>query len=214
MNTQQAIEVRGLSDPETWVERYGDVLFRYALVRLRDALRAEDAVQETFLAALQARSGFSGKSSERTWLVGILKHKIIDQFRRLSREQPVETIDSTDELDARFDKSGHWKVDEGLGPIEWTGASANALVEQKEFLEVLQRCMAKLPPRLAEAFSLRELEECGTDELCQVLSISSTNVWVMLHRARRQLRQCLELNWFGSRGSADPQTASPELRRP
>jgi len=198
---QQAL--RTATDPATWVDRHGDSLYRFALSRVRDPAVAEEVVQETFVSALQARGRFSGQSSERTWLVGILKHKIIDHFRRQRREQPVEDVEAlTDELDALFDASGHWKMHEGAGPIEW-GTDAETLLAQQEFLEVLERCLMKLPQRLAQAFSLRELEELTTKEICQALQISPTNLWVILHRARRQLRQCLEVNWFAHGPSRD-----------
>jgi RNA polymerase sigma-70 factor (ECF subfamily) len=197
--TQSAI----LSDPETWVDRHGSYLFGFAMKRLRDPVLAEELVQEALLAALQSRDRFQGRSSERSWLVGILKHKIIDHFRRVSRERPAEDVAAwPDEFKEPFDEDGHWRVEEGEGPIDW-GAQPLAALQQKEFQEVLSRCLTKLPPRMAEAFTLREMEELETDEICKILNVSSTNLWVILHRARLQLRRCLEVNWFGpARGGA------------
>lgn len=187
------------SDPETWVDRYGDYLYRFAITRVRNSSTAEELVQETLIAALQARGRFAGKSSERSWLTGILKHKIIDHFRRLAREQPVEDVEAwTRELEEPFDGNGHWRVAEGEGPVDW-GTNASSALEQKEFFGVLQQCLSKLPARIASVFALREIEEQETEEICKTLNISPTNLWVILHRARVQLRQCLEIHWFGQK---------------
>lgn len=197
-----------LSDPATWLERHGDCLFRYALARVRDALVAEEMVQETLLAALQARRRFAGQSSERTWLVGILKHKIIDQFRRNSREQPTETIDRWTEYLARpFDADGEWRAAEGEAPAVWS-ADARAALDGREFRQVLAGCLEALPTRIAEAFALRELDEMETAEICKTLAVSPTNLWVMLHRARAQLRRCLERRWFAPTASAPRRESS------
>lgn len=132
------------SNPETWVEQHGDVLFRYARGRLRDPAVAEEVVQETCVSALQARERVTGRASERTWLVGILKHKIIDHCRRTKRERPVESVEAlTEPSDEQFDGRGHWKVDEEVGPREWGSANPEALLQQTEFLEVLERCLSK-----------------------------------------------------------------------
>ena len=187
-----------LCNPEEWVDQHGDYLFRYALMRLRDKHLAEEVVQETFLAAFQGRNTFSGGSSERTWLVGILKHKVIDYFRRISKEVPwEETKALACELEEPFritgEWIGHWKEEEA--PIEWN-ADPIKLLEQKEFRQVFERCLATLPQRLAQVFILREVEELTTEEICKILNISESNLWVMLHRARMQLRRALELQYF------------------
>jgi len=179
-------------DPAEWIDAYGDMLFRYALVRLRDQGLAEDVVQETFLSALASRQNFAGRSTERTWLVGILKHKIVDILRKRSRERPVDDFEALQDMGKEdFDETGRWRVK----PASWT-TDSSTLYQQKEFWEVLEACLSDLPERLAAAFSLRELEEMETKELCKVLHISPTNLWVMLHRARHRLRGCLEENWF------------------
>ena len=182
-------------DPERWVDEYGDYLFRYALTRLRNPKTAEDIVQETFLAALKSRSTFSGKSSEKTWFVGILKHKIIDYFRKSSHEQPMSdfTANKDDITEELFDRNGRWKK-----PPEKWDTDPIKVIEQDEFWVIFQNCLNKLHTKIADAFSLRELEGLDTEEICDVLHLSKTNLWVMLHRARIQLRQCLEINWFGA----------------
>ena len=181
-------------DTSVWVDRYGDYLFRYAMLRLRDRPAAEDMVQETFLAALKGRGTFSGDSSEATWLVGILKHKIADHFRRRAREAPLEEGDLGEHPDAgHMDGKGHWTT----GPAEWGGNPAD-LYRQREFLEQFRMCLSGLSPKHANAFTLREIEGMGTAELCKVLGVSETNLWVILHRARALLRRCLEARWFGT----------------
>lgn len=177
---------------EAWVDEHGDVLFRYALWRVRDRHVAEDLVQETFLAALRSSQSFRGESSERTWLIGILRHKVVDHQRKDGRESPLaELADSDSELDAQFGKRGGWKT----RPGDWR-VDPEALLERAEFWAVFDDCLEALPPRLAEAFSLRVMAEVETDEVCKVLGITSTNIWVILHRARGRLRACLEANWF------------------
>jgi RNA polymerase sigma-70 factor (TIGR02943 family) len=183
------------SDPATWLDRHGDALFRYALLRVREPDLAEEMVQECLLAALGARARFSGQSSERTWLVGILKRKIIDHARRVARERPAEAVDPAESIEqAVFDDRGFWKK----SPVPW-GGDPHKLAEDREFWDVLRRCLANLSPRLAEAFLLRELDRMSSDEVCQVLDVSPTNLWARLHRARLGLRRCLEENWFARR---------------
>lgn len=181
-------------NPATWVDEHGDYLFRYALSRLRQRDVAEDLVQETFLAALSGKDRFAGRSSERTWLVGILKRKIADQLRRKGHEQPVSDLTTSDRwLEALFDEHGKWKKKPG----EWPPDPA-ASFEKEEFWKIFTACLHKLPGRLAHAFTLREVEELDGQEVCKVLNISANNLWVMLHRARLSLSRCLEFNWFST----------------
>jgi RNA polymerase sigma-70 factor (TIGR02943 family) len=184
-------------DPERWLDEHGSVLYGFALARVRDPLAAQDLVQEAFLAALKARDQFGGQSSERTWLVGILKHKIMDFFRRKYKDAIVTSSDeSEDSIVNSFDGYGHWNVQGGHAPKSW-GNDAIGDFERAEFKATLDGCLAGLPPKTAQAFTLREMDERGTEEICKVLNISATNLWVLLHRARTQLRRCLEVNWFG-----------------
>jgi RNA polymerase sigma-70 factor (ECF subfamily) len=183
------------------VAQYRDYLYRYALLHLRDASRAEDVVQETLLAAVETGDRFSGRSSLRTWLTGILKHKIIDVFRKQSRETPVPSSGTDGESDEEFadfyfdkQRTDHWHT----FPQTW-GDPERAL-EDKRFWEVFDQCSGQMPPQIARAFYLRELMGLETDEICKELSITPTNCWVMLYRARMSLRQCLEVRWFGGSG--------------
>lgn len=186
-------------DAVAWLDEHGDYLFKYAVFRLRDDAAAEDAVQETFLAALKAYAKFEGRGSERTWLVGILKHKIIDHFRRVSREAPVgiETDDEAFQHREFFERTdewnGHWNND--YAPTDWQATPAE-LLERSDFWKVLNDCLAPLPKRTVSAFTMREIDGLESEEICTILSITTNNLWVMLHRARLHLRNCLERNWF------------------
>jgi len=165
------------------------------MLQLRNATAAEDVVQETLLAAIQSAASFAGQSSVKTWLVGILKHKIIDAIRRRAREQPLEAAAddaALDELGAVFAEDGHFREP----PAEWGNPEA-ALAERK-FFAVLERCLEGLPKNAARVFMLREVMGLETDEICKELSITPSNCWVLLYRARVALRACLEQRWFGA----------------
>lgn len=166
-------------------------LLRYASLHLRNRDAAEDAVQETLLAALAAEAGFAGRSNLRTWATGILKHKIVDAIRRAGRERPLEGEAALDDFDALFDERGHWQAH----PERWS--DPDGALEQKRFLAALERCLEGLPPRTAQAFLLREHMGLETAEICKELGVTSTHCWVLLYRARMALRECLEKSWFG-----------------
>ncbi|UCG52776.1 MAG: sigma-70 family RNA polymerase sigma factor [Candidatus Latescibacterota bacterium] len=180
-------------DPSTWVDEHGDVLFRFAVLRVKDTHVAEDLVQETFIAALEGLATFRGGSSIRTWLVGILKHKIVDYFRKSAREVPSTDLAALEEEteDELFNRWGQWRH----LPSKWRETPDN-LLENKEFWGVFLRCLDALPNSLRRAFALREIDGLKTDEICKILSITATNLWVILHRARGKLRDCLDTNWF------------------
>jgi RNA polymerase sigma-70 factor (ECF subfamily) len=186
-------------DPSAWLDQHGNYLYAYAMMRLRNASYAEDAVQDTLLAALQAYGTYTGRSSERTWLVGILKHKILDHFRRVGREAPAdepegEALEHPELFRGPEDEwADHWRADRA--PVDW-GATPAAALEQSEFWSVFDQCLSPLPARIASAFTLRELDGLSSDEICEILGITQSNLWVMLHRARMHLRRCLEVNWF------------------
>jgi RNA polymerase sigma-70 factor (ECF subfamily) len=190
--------INKLSNPEQWIEDHGDYLYGFAMFRLHDQHAAEDAVQETLLAALRARDSFRGQGSERTWLVGILKHKIMDHFRFAGRWELLEFEDKASRADhdpfrSTGEFAGHWTSHDA--PSEWH-ASAEALMENKEFWVILRQGLAELPPRTATAFMLREVDGFSTEEICDALGISRENLWVMLHRARLSLRSFLQTRWF------------------
>ena len=174
------------------IEALRPYLLRYASLQLRNREAAEDAVQETLVAALAAEKSFAGRSNLRTWLTGILKHKIIDSMRRSGREQPLEgTGDeaNADDLDALFDQTGHWRD----APQAWPEHA----LEEKQFLQALDRCLAALPARTGQVFLMREHLGFETGEICKELGITPTHCWVLLYRARMALRECLEKGWLG-----------------
>jgi RNA polymerase sigma-70 factor (ECF subfamily) len=183
-----------IETPEKWVDLYGNYLYRYALFRVYESEVAEDLVQETFLAALGSVKNFQRRSSVKTWLTGILKHKIIDHFRKKAKEHRLDDIESNiNDLENLFNQSGHWKI-----KLSKWNADPQKLYNQKEFVEVFHKCLSELPGRQANAFVLREIVGENTKDICKILDVSTTNCWVLLHRARIYLRQCLETNWFTS----------------
>ncbi len=165
------------------------------MARVRNRELAEDLVQEGLLAALKSAGSYKGASTERTWLVGILKHKLLDHLRKADRERASDTLDQQLE-DEFFDDRGRWKN----RPSKWTVDPHEAL-KQGDFRIVFERCLDQAPEQLAQVFTLREIDELDSDEICKILDVTSTNLWVMLHRARLKLRQCLELNWLGDASS-------------
>jgi RNA polymerase sigma-70 factor (ECF subfamily) len=171
-------------------------LLRFARTQLRNDAWAEDAVSETLLAALEKPQSFAGGSQLKTWLIGILKHKVIDQLRRKSREATLTSEDDDQDLDELlFAADGHWRE----APKEW-GDPEHALRE-RQFFDVLEACVQHLPGVQGRVFMMREWLELETDEICKELSITSTNLWVMLHRARLRLRDCLQQSWFDARAA-------------
>ena len=175
------------------LEALRPVLVRYASHVLRAPQAAEDAVQETLLAALASPTAFDGRASMRTWLTGILKHKCIDAMRRASRESPLPGEDAESaaaDFDALFDERDHWREH----PHEWE--TPEAALQQKEFRRVLESCLSHLPRRTVQAFLLREQLGREIEEICRDLGLSAANCSVLLHRSRMALRLCLQKNWF------------------
>lgn len=183
-----------LSSPESWVDKYADYLYSYALYRVSDRASAEDLVQDTFAAALASRSRFKGKSSEKTWITSILKNKIFDYFRKRYREK-TDGVDGMDAFssDQFFDDRSNWAVK----PIPWHKGPERS-VEDAEFMDIVHKCLETINPKQADAFRLREINQADTEEICKVLNITTSNYWVLMHRARLFMRRCLEINWFRS----------------
>jgi RNA polymerase sigma-70 factor (ECF subfamily) len=180
-----------MSDFRNQIQGERPYLLRYASLQLRDRHAAEDVVQETLVAALAGEAGFAGRSNLRTWLTGILKHKIVDAIRRAARESPMGgSEDQVADLDAYFQEDGHWVE----SPAAWEKPDAS--LDQKQFFAVLEACLAGLPAKTAQAFMMREHLGFDTDEICKELAVTPTHFWVLLYRARMALRQCLESNWF------------------
>jgi RNA polymerase sigma-70 factor (ECF subfamily) len=176
------------------VQLHRPMLMRFARAQLHNDAWAEDAVSETLLAALEKPQAFGGQSQLRTWLVGVLKHKLVDQLRRHTREASLTTADDEADLDEQlFTADGHWRE----APQVW-GDPEHQLREQ-QFMAMLDACVQHLPGVQGRVFMMREWLELDTEEICKALAISPTNLWVLLHRARLRLRECLQQNWFDKR---------------
>ena len=183
-------------DPEQWVRRHADALFGHAVLRVRAPEIAEDMVQETFLAAWSGRNKFEGRASERTWLLGILGHKIADYYRDRARRLQFEDMEALAEFEATQFKPGLTGTTWARAAIPMSWHHVRESVEKAEFWETVGECAGKLPEKLARAFLLREVEQWDSTRICETMSISPAHLFVMLHRARLALRHCLERNWF------------------
>ncbi len=185
--------------PQHWVERYADYLVAIARMKLRDDDLAKDLVGETFLSALQARNSFRGESSEKTWLVRILNNKIIDQYRKNTPQNTTEYLSETDKEfyqeffePTRFSEH-HWK--EEVYPTN-DQSFTEQWIEREEFSSILEWCIRKLPKQMRPVFVAKYLEETESEEICKEYQLSSSNYWVLIHRARLLMRSCLEKNWL------------------
>jgi RNA polymerase sigma-70 factor (ECF subfamily) len=184
--------MRAPDDFRAQLEALRPYLLRYANLQLRDAASAEDAVQEALLAALAGQASFAGRANLRTWLTGILKHKIVDAIRRQARE-PVVSAEADEEvadIDDLFTERGHWNE----RPAAW--GDPDGALEQAQFFRALETCLERLPSRTARVFMLREHLGLETGEICKELEITPTHCWVLLYRARMTLRECLQQTWF------------------
>ena len=179
--------------PKFWVNNYGDYLYSYAGTRIDDNELARDLVQETFLAALKSWEKFDRHSSEKTWLTAILKNKIFDAYRKKSNNLQKQTIsiDGSDS-DEFFEESGHWK--EGRFPVSF--GIEGAALENKEFDGILKSCMNKLPPLWKSVLTMKHIDDESSENICKQLELTSSNFWVISHRAKVNLRDCLQRNWI------------------
>ena len=183
------------SDFRRRLEELRPYLMRYASLQLRDPSAAEDAVQEALLAGLAGEKSFAGRANLRTWVTGILKHKIVDIIRRQAKEPvlPDEPEEALQEFDGLFREDGHWVE----RPADW--GDPDGAVERTQFYRALELCLGRLPERTAKAFMMREHLGLDTDEICKALEITPTHCWVLLYRARMVLRECLRQTWFERR---------------
>ncbi|MFQ5449438.1 MAG: sigma-70 family RNA polymerase sigma factor [Nitrospinaceae bacterium] len=191
--TEQTIEAmkgNGI-DTNQWVDRYGDLMFRYTLVRVKDTEMAEEIVQTTFYAALQGIDNFAGRSSEKSWLFGILKHKIMDYFREAKKNKKYDLSYEDDPNPYEYDAAGNWKE----MPHNWDLDPEKA-TENQQLTKALAGCLDGLSEKFRQIFVLKEIEGLTTEEICNDFNIKPTNLWVILHRARNQLKKCLEIRWF------------------
>lgn len=177
--------------PDKWVDNYADYLFNYAIVRVNNSNVAKDLVQETFFAGLKSAKNFEGKSSERTWLVSILKRKIIDYYRKINSKKGQAEIRMN--FYDNGDNEGNW-IEERV-PQSWNN-EAEKNIENEELKNQLDKCIDSLPEKYAMVFKMKTIQQFETEDICKELNITPSNLWVMIHRARTQLRNCMEQNWF------------------
>lgn len=175
------------------VEKHSDELYAWTFRQVRDRATAEDLVQECFISAYTHHMDFQGRSSSRTWLFSILKNKVFDHFRSVAAEK-LESLKS-DSFAEWFDDEGNWRPERR--PFDW-GDDIH-LLDQAEFRSVLNRCMDQLPPAMSACLRLKYLDEKNTEEVCQSLKLSPSNLWQIIHRAKLQMRSCIERNWFGTK---------------
>lgn len=187
---QSARDIR--PDPHYWVERYADHLYSFAFDRLDHEELARDLVQETFLSALEKLSQFQGNSSERTWLTAILKYKIFDVYRKRNSGLRTERIDEEPELEFFEQSNGHWKEQYSPQPMN-TGAADPVI--NKELAAILKKCFQKLPALWLSVFTMKHLDDTATDVICKELKVTPANFWVIIHRAKLNLRACIQRSW-------------------
>jgi len=182
-------------DPHQWVKTHADYLYAYTFARIRDEEQAKDLVQETFLAALEKVVSFEGKSSERTWLTAILRNKIVDVYRKRSSVliSPELTNAEQEQVDFFNAEDGHWNMKHAPQPIN---IDDHDPIAGKEFSKILQQCMQKLPALWMSVFTMKHMDDCTTDLICAELKLTAANFWVIIHRAKLNLRACLQKNWI------------------
>jgi RNA polymerase sigma-70 factor (TIGR02943 family) len=183
-------------NPHQWVALHADYLYSYTITRINDEEQARDLVQETFLAALERLDRFEGRSSERTWLTAILKNKIIDAYRKKSSglAKRTDVLEAEEEQQDFFEPAdGHWKV---AHQPQAFGVENDDPVVSKEFAYILQKCMQKLPTLWLSVFTMKHMDDEQTDFICSELKVSPSNFWVIIHRAKLNLRACLQKNWI------------------
>ena len=180
-------------DPNLWIANYGDMLYNYAYSRLSSADNAQDMVQDTFVSALKAMENFRGESTEKTWLFSILKRKIIDYYRKSSTKNEIPESNFNNPFQENGFMEGHWIIDRA--PTLWH-STTDAPLQQDEFQSILEMCMALLPDKWKAVFVLKVMEEVESNKICKEVGCTSSNLWVILHRARLQIRECIEKNWI------------------
>ena len=184
-------------NPEIWVDQFSDEFFRFAIYRVKNREVAEDLVQDTFLYGLKALDKFRRDCPEKSWLYNILRNKIIDHFRKKTNQEIKQSSSAieTDEdafFNRFFKKDGHWQ--EETSPQNWD-ISADKILEREEFMKFLMLCLSLLPETWSKVFSLKNIDDYSTKEICKELEITPSNLWTIIHRSKLQLRGCLEKRW-------------------
>ena len=186
-------EEKLLLNTDKWIDNYADYMYNYAIVRVNDSDLAKDLVQDTFFAGLKSAKNFQGKSTERTWLISILKRKIIDHYRKINSKKGQAEVRMNFYDDG--ENEGNW-LEERV-PQSWENQLEKS-VENDELKKQLSSCIEALPEKYAMVFRMKTIQEFETEEICKELDITSSNLWVIIHRARTQLRKCMEDNWFNN----------------
>lgn len=177
--------------PDTWVDRYADYLFNFAVTRVSDAEIAKDLVQETFFAGLKSAANYKGTAAERTWLIAILKRKVIDYYRKINSNKGKAEVRMG--YSSQMDADGDWLEEQVADPLS---VLENDDIENEELGLAIQECISKLPKKQSLVFSMKTIQGMDTDDICKELGINPSNLWVMIHRARTALMDCLNKNWF------------------
>tara|TARA_R110002167_G_scaffold123455_2_gene302429 strand:- start:1156 stop:1716 length:561 start_codon:yes stop_codon:yes gene_type:complete len=179
--------------PETWVDNYADYLFNFAVGRVSDEEIAKDLVQDTFFAGLKSAKNYKGEAAERTWLIAILKRKVIDHYRKINSNKGKAEVRMN--YGADYDSEGDWLEEQVADPFS---LSENDNIENEELGLAIQNCISKLPKKQAMVFKMKTIQGISTEDICKELSINPSNLWVMIHRSRTALMSCLNQNWFNS----------------
>lgn len=178
-------------DPNNWINQYSDYLFNYTITRVSDRVIAQDLVSETFLAGLKSMANFKGKASERTWLISILKRKIIDHYRRLNSNKGKAEVRMSYNSDTEAE--GDWLEERVADPFDKT---AEDTLVNSELGDAIYDCLDKLPEKQADVFKMKTILGYDTETICNELNITASNLWVIIHRARTALAECMENYWF------------------
>ena len=181
-----------LLNPDQWVDKYADYLYNYTIVRVNDHIVAQDLISETFLAGLKSKNNFKGEASERTWLISILKRKIIDYYRKINSNKGKAEVHISYRDD---DGQGDWLEENAADPFDHT---AENKMENKELGLAILECLDKLPEKQAAIFKKKTVENFDSEAICKEYNITPSNLWVIIHRARKSMAECLEKNWFNS----------------
>ncbi|MEO9893220.1 sigma-70 family RNA polymerase sigma factor [Aurantibacter sp.] len=177
--------------PNTWVDAYADYLFNYAVGRVSDAEIARDLVQETFFAGLKSAKNYKGDATERTWLIAILKRKVIDHYRKINSKKGKAEVRMN--YSASSDSEGDWLEEQVADPFS---SFENDAIENEELGLAIHGCISKLPKKQSMVFKMKTIQGMSTEDICNELNINPSNLWVMIHRARTALVGCLNQNWF------------------
>lgn len=177
-------------EAEHWVNRYSDYLYNYTIVRVNNHEIAQDLISETFLAALKSKDNFKGEATERTWLIAILKRKIIDYYRKINSKKGKAEVRITYKSE---DSEGDWLEERASDPHDKT---AEDTMENEELGMAIHNCLDTLNERQAAIFKLKTIEDYDTEAICNEYNITASNLWVIIHRARTAMADCLEKNWL------------------